>query len=176
MSFGTVSAELSTGQQIAVKVVAKKIVTIMEKQNIDMPTFVSILNGFESKFEGDAGKLELVVALREATLDTYYGVQNFSTCEVYNDGCNTCTIMDDYAMACTKMACVREGVPSCEVYEGEETTEGQDPVSTAEIVCGNEGGSFNSLYNECEYIDETVCDSLAGTFYECGSACRHEAE
>lgn len=110
-------AALTESQQMTVNTAADKIVMIMEKQNITMSSFMMILKKFETRLEGNTIKLMVLEGLRDATLDAYYDVENFTMCESYSDGCNTCMIMDNYEIACTKMACVWEGIPECLQYE-----------------------------------------------------------
>jgi eight-cysteine-cluster-containing protein len=42
--------------------------------------------------------------------------------------------------------------------------------------CEDAGGTWLDEFNECEYIDETVCAELGGTFDSCASACRNDPE
>jgi hypothetical protein len=121
-------ANLTASQQLTVDTAAIKIVTIMEKQNISLSSFVVILEKFETRLEGNEMKLMVLEALKHATLDAYYEVDDFAMCESYSDGCNTCMVMDNYEIACTKRACVREGIPECLQYEGDDMN-GQDPIS-----------------------------------------------
>lgn len=169
-------ANLTVSQQATVDTAADQIVDIMEKQDISMTEFMSILETFEARLQWDERKLMILEALRNATLDSYYGVENFAMCESYNDGCNTCMVTDDYEIACTKRACVQQLEPTCLQYEGEIIDNWQDPVSFQEIECENAWGQFNRLYNECEDIDALTCNSLWWMFDECASACRHEPE
>lgn len=43
-------------------------------------------------------------------------------------------------------------------------------------TCTTAGGTWLTVVNECEYVDQARCDDAGGTFNECGSACRHEGE
>ncbi|WP_062262860.1 hypothetical protein [Endozoicomonas arenosclerae] len=38
------------------------------------------------------------------------------------------------------------------------------------------GGNWLPEYNECEYMNKSTCEQLGGTFNECESACRHNAD
>jgi len=42
--------------------------------------------------------------------------------------------------------------------------------------CTTAGGTWLTVVNECEYINEDQCDVQDGTFHECGSACRHQED
>jgi hypothetical protein len=42
--------------------------------------------------------------------------------------------------------------------------------------CELKGGKWLGEYNECEGINAQDCSDLGGTFQECNSACRHEAQ
>jgi hypothetical protein len=85
-------ASLSVSQQLKVNIASQQIVKIMERDSIMMDEFLDILGQFEVKLQGDDVKLMVLSALREATLDAYYEVVNFSSCESYSDGCNTCVV------------------------------------------------------------------------------------
>ena len=41
------------------------------------------------------------------------------------------------------------------------------------ISCEENGGTWLSNFNECEYISQTWCEENDGTFFECESACRN---
>ena len=167
-------ASLTSSQQLSVNVAANKIVTIMERQSITMDSFMNILDGFETRLQWQDTKLMILEALREATLDEYYQVENFSACVSYYDGCNTCGVENGMLTFCTKRACLRLDTPSCEVYEWDDLW--QDSVTDQELQCKNAWGQFVSVHKECENIDELTCNALGGTFSECASACRNEPE
>lgn len=50
--------------------------------------------------------------------------------------------------------------------------------STAQVKadCVELNGKWLEEYKECEGMPQTQCESLGGTFNECGSACRHNPE
>ena len=51
------------------------------------------------------------------------------TCRVWNDGCNVCSrTTPGGALACTKRACIWQGVPMCEVYFDTPPVTSNDPV------------------------------------------------
>jgi hypothetical protein len=74
--------------------------------------------------------------------------------------------------------CVAAGYPVMESYprqcsDGENTfTEKLD----MQALCVKENGRWINDYNECEGISKDSCESLGGSFNECGSACRHNPE
>jgi len=43
-------------------------------------------------------------------------------------------------------------------------------------TCQEKGGNWIAEFNECEYIKESVCSELGGTFDKCASACRHDPD
>jgi len=51
---------------------------------------------------------QIVVAL----LDYQESSDPIAHCTVYNDGCNDC-VRGDEGVACTKRACIWQGIPSC---------------------------------------------------------------
>ena len=56
------------------------------------------------------------------------------SCKVWNDGCNTCTRTEPGGpLACTKRACIWQGIPMCEMYFDDE------PRSGAPVIHGFEG-------------------------------------
>lgn len=115
-SVSTTFAMLSESKMEALEIAANKIVMILEKEDISMESFMTILDRVEGRIQGQETKLMVLDVLKELTLDTYYTVDNFSQCISYNDGCNTCGVEDGVVTFCTKMACFQMGTPSCEQY------------------------------------------------------------
>ena len=46
-----------------------------------------------------------------------------SNCLTWNDGCNTCQLVDGEITLCSEMYCFTMGMPSCSVYEPEVSIE-----------------------------------------------------
>lgn len=64
----------------------------------------------------------------------------------------------------TDITVVPDNIPKDTVQPG--------PVPNA-ADCMRQGGTFNETHEECTGIDENSCKNIAGTWNECGSACRH---
>ncbi len=42
-------------------------------------------------------------------------------------------------------------------------------------ICNENNGLFDQQYNECAGITKAVCEQNGGTFNDCASPCRHDA-
>ena len=112
------AVDLTAKQQAAVGPAVIVLTQVMKKYNISAQTLVTAIDLFREKYVEDEQKLAFIDAIQHATLDAYYGVENFAECTSYYDGCNTCAKgQDEYDLACTKMACFQMEEPSCLSYE-----------------------------------------------------------
>jgi hypothetical protein len=116
VSLSTTFAMLSESKMEVLETAANKIVTILEKEDISMESFMMILDKVESNIQGQETKLMVLDVLKELTLDIYYKVDDFSECISYYDGCNTCGVEEGVVTFCTEMACTQMSTPSCEQY------------------------------------------------------------
>ncbi len=65
-----------------------------------------------------------------------------------------------------------ETLQECQAACGVEDTDQKD----LQTECEDIDGTWIAEYNECEWMDETTCNQLEGTFNECASPCRHQPE
>ncbi len=65
-----------------------------------------------------------------------------------------------------------ETLEECQSACGVENTDQNDLQTECESI----DGTWIAEHNECEWMDETTCNQLRGTFNECASACRHQPE
>ncbi len=168
MWLGLAWAALTVQQQTLVEVAAEKISEIMMIKRISHVSFAETITVFKDIHEGDEKKIELLDALLHATLDTYFHVEDFASCEIYFDGCNICMLWSDLSLACTKRACFRMDTPTCEKYQWESS----DTTS----LCESKGGTRNEEHMECSGISDTICEDNGWRHEDCGSACRHDGD
>lgn len=91
-------------------------------------------------------------------------------------------IAGNLKLTCSKNnQCEQESILPADKDEITEPEQGELPVepiveTDLEQNCISSNGKWLEEYKECEGIPQTQCESLGGTFNECGSACRHNPE
>tara|TARA_B100000686_G_scaffold174835_1_gene181909 strand:- start:149 stop:445 length:297 start_codon:yes stop_codon:yes gene_type:complete len=66
-------------------------------------------------------------------------------------------------------------VVAANVFAPEDTGNNQGN-ETAQVQCEAAGGTYVAVANECEGVSAEMCADLEGTFNECASACRNDAD
>jgi hypothetical protein len=108
---------LTTAEQAKVTIVANKILELIEDNNNLYEPVISLLETYKAKFveQGDMKRLAIANLLIEHITTNVSSIPE--ACTVRYDGCNTCQVMEDGNLACTKMACLVQQEPMCKVYE-----------------------------------------------------------
>lgn len=166
MSLSTTSSDSISGTLPAWQ--KRLILTIQEKQitlnirdaagrSIALydPRVGSTLSGFNMSHQMTRGEFfQLVVAF----LDYQDNADPVAHCTVYNDGCNDC-VRGDEGVACTKRACIWQGIPSCSECENGYMLENNRCVRK-QTACITEGGYAGGGYvMHPENLDDYQCCS-----------------
>lgn len=102
---------------------------------------------------------------------------DLTNCSAYFDGCNTCSVKDGKADACTLMYCETPSEPKCLVYAtGTEVSNGNTTLANpASVNCQERWWTLEILewtggqYGMCTLSDGTKCEERAFFRGECGT-------
>ncbi len=83
---------------------------------------------------------------------------NLGMCKSYTDGCNTCSVGDNGAAACTMMACIQAGTPKC---LDPVTSTGTDTQLT-DIENGKQDAAAKTLTADFKLKTFNSCENLEG--------------
>lgn len=119
----TPQSQLTDWEMEKIVLVAKRIKDIIGWDKEMYTQLVATLKSFKVRFTDswDTKRLSIaIVLLQELEMvmdDDDNDVVIPETCSVWFDWCNTCQVMDNGELACTKMACVVQEEPMCKVHE-----------------------------------------------------------
>jgi len=108
---------LSEKQQRAIQIVAQRIIKIIDNDGDMYGELMNLLQWYTTLFRENQETKKLAVAMFLTTTIEWSVSTIPETCSVWYDGCNTCQVMENGELACTKMACAQMEKPMCKVYE-----------------------------------------------------------
>jgi hypothetical protein len=163
------SRALSPTDQVLVDNAVADIYSISQQYDLDANTVIGIVQRTADARMMTDRQIDVIKGLIEGFLETYYGIEDFSMCSKYYDGCNECEVVDGMLGSCTERGCIRQDQPQCLQRNT------ADQKNLAEL-CAGDGGEWIAEARECEYMNQSNCQTSGGQYYECGSACRNDID